>query len=101
FASWSGWADVNLEQQWTSILRRAKRSRGFGDFWGHMLVARGVAEVMAEPYLAIWDVAPLEVIVEEAGGKLTDFEGTPFKHPGSALSTNGIIHDEVVGILSG
>lgn len=101
FASWSGWADVNLEEQWTSIIRRSKRSRGFGDFWGHMLVARGAAEVMAEPYLAIWDVAPLEVIVEEAGGKLTDFNGEPFTHPGSAISTNGIVHDEIVRILSG
>lgn len=100
FASWSGWADVHLEEQWTSILRRSKRSRGFGDFWGHVLVARGAAEVMAEPYLAIWDVAPLEVIVEEAGGAVTDFKGEKFEGPGSCLSTNGAVHDEVVRILS-
>lgn len=100
FASWSGWADVNLEQEWTSILRMSRRSRGFGDFWGHMLVARGAAEVMAEPYLAIWDVAPLEVIVEEAGGMVTDFNGDKFEGPGSCLTTNGRLHREVIGILT-
>lgn len=100
FSSWDGWAGAGLESQWTAILRRARRSRGFGDFWGHMLVARGSAELMAEPVLAPWDVFPLEVIVEEAGGRITTFEGDRFQGPGSCLTTNGLLHDAVLTALS-
>jgi histidinol-phosphatase len=108
YASWSGWEKAGLEDRWEGILRRCLRSRGFGDFWGHVLVARGAADVMAEPDLAIWDVAALEVIVAEAGGRLTGFDGTPYgastslsaKRLGSVLTTNGLLHDELVATLS-
>jgi histidinol-phosphatase len=96
FASWRGWVEAGLERQWASILTRCRRSRGFGDFWGHTLVARGAAEAMAEPDLQPWDVAALSVIVSEAGGRLTDFSGAPFRGRGSCLTTNGLIHDEVL-----
>jgi histidinol-phosphatase len=108
YASWSGWEKAGLEDRWEAILRRCLRSRGFGDFWGHMLVARGASDVMAEPDLAIWDVAALEVIVAEAGGRLTSFDGTPYgvstslsaKRLESVLTTNGLLHDELVATLS-
>lgn len=100
YSSWNDWADANLEEQWASILKRCRRSRGFGDFWGHMLVARGSAEAMAEPILAPWDAYPLEVIVEEAGGKISSFDGEAFAGLGSCLSTNGLVHDEIVAGLS-
>jgi histidinol-phosphatase len=74
----------------------ADRDRGFGDFWAHMLVARGAAEVMIEPDLAIWDYAALQVIVEEAGGRMTTFEGGPPVHGGSILTTNGALHEEML-----
>lgn len=77
------------------------RSRGLGDFWSHMLVARGAAEVMVEPELAIWDWAALQVIVEEAGGRITTFDGEPLRHKGSVLSTNGLLHDEVLRRFAG
>ena len=99
FASWGGWVEAGLDQQWGSILTRCRRSRGFGDFWGHMLVARGAAEAMAEPDLQPWDVAALSVIVAEAGGRLTDFSGAPFRGRGSCLTTNGLVHDEILAEL--
>jgi histidinol-phosphatase len=100
FASWGGWVEAGLDRQWASILTRCRRSRGFGDFWGHMLVARGAAEAMAEPELQPWDVAALSVIVAEAGGRLTDFSGAPFRGRGSCLTTNGLVHDEILAELA-
>jgi histidinol-phosphatase len=100
FASWRGWVEAGLDRQWASILTRCRRSRGFGDFWGHMLVARGAAEAMAEPDLQPWDVAALSVIVAEAGGRLTDFSGGPFRGRGSCLTTNGLLHEEILAELA-
>lgn len=100
YASWGGWVDAGLEGQWARILTRCRRSRGFGDFWGHMLVARGAAEAMAEPDLQPWDVAALEVIVREAGGRLSGFGGEPFLSRGSCLTTNGRLHDEIMAELA-
>jgi len=79
----------------------AKRCRGFGDFWSHMLVAEGACEVGIDPVASVWDVAPLQVIVEEAGGKFTDLSGRPRLDGGSAVSTNGLVHEEVISVLSG
>ena len=77
------------------------RPRGFGDFWAHMLVARGSAEVMLEPRLAIWDFAAPQIVIEEAGGRCSTFEGGPLEHVGSMLATNGVLHDEVLARLRG
>ncbi len=76
------------------------RDRGFGDFWAHMLVAKGSAEVMLEPELSLWDFAALQAIVEEAGGRMTTFDGAPPVHGGSVVTTNGVLHDEVIGRLA-
>lgn len=100
--SWEGRAE---REAWFNLLVGARRDRGFGDFWGHMLVARGAADVMGEPSLAIWDVAAIEVIVEEAGGRLSGFTGNPYMQSpegdGTALSTNGVLHDQVIARLAG
>ena len=77
------------------------RDRGFGDCWAHALVARGGAEVMLEPELSLWDFAALQVIVEEAGGRMTTFDGGRPFHGGSVVSSNGVIHDEVLAHLAG
>lgn len=82
------------------LVREARRERGFGDFWGHALVARGAADVMLEAELNTWDFAALEVIVREAGGRMTQFDGSPVQHGLSVLTTNGRLHDEVVARLS-
>ncbi len=81
------------------VFREARRNRGFGDFWGHMLVARGSADAMFERELATWDFAAIQVIVEEAGGRVTTFEGGPLEHGGSVVSTNWVLHDEIVARL--
>ncbi len=79
--------DVAVSDEVINVFRRFGRARGYGDFWGHMLVAEGAADVCYEPRVALWDVAPMQVIVEEAGGRFT-FDPR-------AISTNGLLHDEV------
>lgn len=80
-----------------SLLAEARRALGFGDFWGHCLVARGAVEAMAEPSLRVWDWAAVKVVVEEAGGRVTAVDGGALRDGGSVLSTNGRLHDQVVG----
>jgi histidinol-phosphatase len=82
------------------LIDAAWRERGLGDFWAHLLVARGAADVAFEPSLNIWDWAALKVIVEEAGGRMTTFDGSPVAHRSSVLTTNHVLHDEVVRRLS-
>jgi histidinol-phosphatase len=71
------------------------RSRGFGDFWGHLLVGRGSMDAMLEPSLAVWDYAALVPIVEEAGGTITQLDGSALAHGGSALTTNRVLHERI------
>ena len=75
------------------------RTRAFGDFWSHMLVAEGAAEVGLDPEVTLWDLAAVQVVVEEAGGRFTDLDGVPRPDGGSAVSTNGVLHDEVLRTL--
>ncbi|HEX2196975.1 MAG TPA: inositol monophosphatase family protein, partial [Actinomycetota bacterium] len=63
------------------------------------LVARGAGHVMVEPELSVWDVAALQPIVAEAGGKLTDLYGNPWSDGGPCITTNGPLHDEVLRLL--
>jgi histidinol-phosphatase len=78
-----------------SLLRDVWRERGFGDFWGYALVAEGAAEAMIEVDLSVWDAAAPLVLVEEAGGRVTDLEGARRIDGGTFLTTNGILHDEI------
>ena len=78
----------------------AWRDRGFGDFWGYMLVAEGAAEVMLEIGPTLWDLAAPALIVEEAGGRLTDFSGRPSYQGPQALATNGLVEKAVVSVLA-
>ena len=94
-------ADFPEPERGVELARKVKRDRGFGDFWSHMLVAEGACEVGLDPVVSVWDIAPLQVIVEEAGGKFTDFAGTRRLDGGSALSSNGLVHDDVIAALSG
>jgi histidinol-phosphatase len=82
------------------LIMESARERGFGDYWGHLLVARGAAEICLEPSLAIWDYAALVPIIQEAGGRVTDFTGAPPRHRGPVLTTNGLLHDEVLRRLA-
>jgi histidinol-phosphatase len=85
---------------WRTLLDRAWRERGFGDFWGYTLVAESAAEIMVESDLSPWDAAAPLVLIEEAGGRATDFEGNRSVYNRTFLATNGRLHDQVLGILS-
>lgn len=84
----------------TRLLGSAWRERGFGDFWGYSLVAEGAAEVMVEVGLSIWDAAAPVVLVEEAGGRITDFHGRRIFDGGAILATNGVLHEAVRSVLT-
>jgi histidinol-phosphatase len=75
------------------------RQRGFGDYLGYALVAEGKAEIYLETDLKAWDLAACKVIVEEAGGRFTDFAGVPTVHSGTALASNGGLHDAALALL--
>ena len=75
------------------------RTRAYGDFLSHVLVAEGAVDIAAEPYLMPWDMAALVPVVTEAGGRLTGFDGSPALGHGSALSTNRALHGPVVELL--
>ncbi|MFL5713809.1 MAG: inositol monophosphatase family protein [Chloroflexota bacterium] len=75
------------------ILRDAWRERGFGDFWGYALVAEGAAEAMIEVDLSAWDAAAPFLLIEEAGGRATDFEGRRAVDSRTFIVTNGVLHD--------
>jgi histidinol phosphatase-like enzyme (inositol monophosphatase family) len=73
--------------------------RGWGDCYGYALVATGRAEIMVDPMLAPWDAGPMPVILEEAGGRYTSFEGAADIHAGSGVGTNGLLHEAVLEIV--
>jgi histidinol-phosphatase len=74
--------------------------RGYGDFWSYCLVAEGAVDIAVEPEVKLWDLAPLDVLVREAGGSFTTLDGTSGPHTGSAVATNGLLHDQVLARLS-
>jgi histidinol-phosphatase len=82
------------------LAARTHRQRGFGDFWQHCLVAAGACDVAIEAEVNLWDLAAVKVIVEAAGGQFTDFDGRATADGGSAISSNGHLHDEVVAIVA-
>ena len=92
-----GW-DKRLDS-FQNLLQSAWRTRAHGDFWSHMLVAEGAVDIAAEPSLALWDMAALDIIVREAGGRFTNLDGKDGSHGGNALSTNGALHDYVIQTL--
>lgn len=84
-----------------ALLKKAWRERAFGDFWGYTLVAEGSAEAMVESDLKIWDAAAPTLLVEEAGGRVTDFDGRRATDPGTIVASNGHLHDAVLATLRG
>lgn len=98
-------AQVTFEEcgrgpQGLALSRRCWRTRGFGDFWSHMMVAEGAADLAVDPIAAVWDLAPLQVIVEEAGGRFSDFDGAARLDGGNAVASNGLVHDAALAILN-
>ena len=99
YSDFIGWNERLVPFQ--ELMSQAWRTRGIGDFWSHMLVAEGAVDVAAEPSLAIWDMAALDIIVREAGGRFTNMEGRDGCLGGSGLSTNAAIHQKIVDKLNG
>ena len=95
----AGFEAAGSGEQFLKLARRCGRTRGFGDFWSHMMVAEGSAEIAVEPQVALWDMAPIQIIVEEAGGRFTSLRGEARPDGGSGLSTNGIVHELVLEAL--
>ncbi len=97
----SGWEPRGGAARVAALASCCWRSRGFGDFWSHVLVAEGAYEIGLDPIVSLWDLAALQVIVEEAGGMFTDLEGEARADGGSAISSNGHLHDAALEILCG
>lgn len=76
-------------------------TRAFGDYWHHCLVAEGAIDLAAEPIAYVWDLAAVQVVVTEAGGAFTDLTGRPGFEHGSALASNGHLHEAALAILRG
>jgi histidinol-phosphatase len=87
------------QQALLGLAQAARISRTWGDCYGYLLVATGRAEVMLDPIMGLWDIAPLQPILEEAGGTLTDWQGTPTIYSAEAIATNGRVLEEVLGIV--
>jgi len=82
------------------LARSTHRQRGFGDFWQHCLVATGSGEIAVDPVVQPWDIAALQVLVEEAGGRATTLAGERSIYGGSLISTNGLLHAEALALLA-
>jgi histidinol phosphatase-like enzyme (inositol monophosphatase family) len=101
FSSLSGWEEQGRLDDFMDLTRSVWRTRAYGDFWSHMMVAEGAVDISTEPEVSLWDLAALQVILEEAGGVLTDLGGVARPDGGSVVCTNGHLHDEVLRTLSG
>ena len=99
YSDFIGWGERLAPFQ--ELMSSAWRTRGIGDFWSHMLVAEGAVDVAIEPSLALWDMAALDIIVREAGGRFSNVAGVDGSLGGSGLSTNSAIHQKIVDKLNG
>ncbi len=101
YSSLSWFVKAGKRNEFLDLSQRSERLRGFGDFYGFVLVAQGSGEIMVEHGVHPWDVAAIKPLVEEAGGRFSDWDGTPSIHRPDVLVTNGKLHDEVLRILAG
>jgi histidinol-phosphatase len=99
YSSLSGWDERGRLDDFLSLSRRVWRTRAYGDFWSYMMVAEGAVDIATEPELELYDMAALDIIVREAGGVFTSLDGEPGPHGGSALATNGKLHDQALAFL--
>jgi histidinol-phosphatase len=98
YSSLSGWGERH--EVLLALTSRVWRTRAFGDFWSHMLVAEGAVDISCEPEVSLWDLAALQPIVEEAGGRFSNLSGVDGPDGGSVLCTNGLMHNEVLAALT-
>jgi histidinol-phosphatase len=96
YSSLRGWEEAGRLGSMLDLMRRTWRQRAYGDFYGYMLLAEGAVDIVVEPELSLWDLAALVPIVTEAGGTFTDIQGQPGPGGGSAIATNGHLHEDVL-----
>jgi histidinol-phosphatase len=101
YSALSWFVKAGREKQFLQLVAATQRQRGFGDYYGFLLVAQGAGEFMVDHGVHAWDVAGLKVIVEEAGGRFTDWNGVPTIHTPDCIASNGRTHDAVLAILRG
>jgi histidinol-phosphatase len=99
YSSLSWFTKAGREKTFLELANRTNRQRGFGDFYGFVLVAEGAADLMVEHGVHTWDVSGLKAIVEEAGGAFTDWHGTPTTERPDVIASNGKLHAEALRIL--
>ena len=99
YSSLGGWEKRGLLPNFLELTRSVWRTRAYGDFWSHVMVAEGAVDISCEPELALHDMAALVPIVTEAGGQFTSIKGVPGPFGGSALVTNGHLHDIALKLL--
>ena len=100
FSDYEHWLREERIGRLLDLSARCWRTRGYGDFWQHMLVAEGSVEIAVDPGVSLWDLAAVLVVVREAGGRLTDLSGVERADGGDGVSTNGLLHDEVLAALA-
>jgi histidinol-phosphatase len=100
YSSLLSWERDGRLNELLGLSRKVWRTRASGDFWSHVLVAEGAVDISAETDVSLWDLAALQIIIEEAGGAFTDLAGTPRPDGGSAVCTNGLLHSEVLSLLA-
>ncbi len=100
YSSLTGWEGQGRLEGLLDLSRRCWRTRAFGDFWSHVLVAEGAVDASFEPEVSLWDLAPLQILVEEAGGRFTSLAGEARPDGGSVVCSNGLLHDEVLAGLA-
>jgi histidinol-phosphatase len=89
----------NMPEGWRTLVERAWSNRGLGDFWQYCLVAEGSVDIACDSVVEVWDFAPVQILVEEAGGRCSTFTGGEPTGGGTFLATNGHLHNEAVGLL--
>src|SRR5579871_5704007 len=99
YSSLSWFAQAGHEQTFLELTRRSERARGFGDFYGFVLVAQGSGELMVEHGVHSWDVAALKPLIEEAGGRYSTWDGGTSIHRPDVVVSNGKVHDAALTIL--
>ena len=97
----SSFSESNRREAYTRLEQGTWLTRTWGDAYGYALIATGRADVMADPMMSEWDAAPLLVILEEAGGRFTDWKGNATIYGKEGVATNGILHEEVLQCLNG
>jgi histidinol-phosphatase len=99
FAGLEDWIERGRLGDVVALTDRCWRTRSFGDFWAYMLVAEGAMEIALDPVASLWDLAAMQIVVEEAGGRFTDLGGVRRPDGGDAIATNGLVHEAALAVI--